>query len=86
MTTKPKMDKIIMNLPVKPENAKKVLDVLYDEPVVSRKKIIEYTGIKFTTLVGVIKSFQDKGILIETTGFNRNQIFAFQKYIDLFLK
>lgn len=80
------MDKMIMNLPVKPENARKVLDVLYDEPVVSRKRIIEYTGIKFTTLVGVIKAFQERGILIETTGYSRNQIFAFQKYIDLFLK
>ena len=81
-----KMDKIIMDLPVKPENAKKVLDVLYDEPIVSRKKIIEKTGIKFTTLVGVINAFQEKQILIETTGYSRNQVFAFQKYIDLFLK
>lgn len=80
------MDKMIMNLPVKPENARKVLDVLYDELVVSRKRIIEYTGIKFTTLVGVINAFQERGILIETTGYSRNQIFAFQKYIDLFLK
>lgn len=79
------MDKVVMELPVKPENAKKVIDVLYDEPVVSRKKIIEKTGIKFTTLVGVIKAFQDRGILIETTGYSRNQIFAFKTYIDLFL-
>lgn len=75
-----------MELPVKPENARKVLDVLYNEPVVSRKKIIGNTGMKFTTLVGVINSFQEKEILVETTGFSRNQIFAFQKYIDLFLK
>ena len=80
------MDKVIMDLPVKPENAKKVLDVLYDEPIVSRKKIIEKTGIKFTTLVGVINAFQEKKILVETTGYSRNQVFAFQKYIDLFLK
>lgn len=80
------MDKVIMELPVKPENARKVLDVLYNEPVVSRKKIIGNTGMKFTTLVGVINSFQEKEVLVETTGFSRNQIFAFQKYIDLFLK
>lgn len=35
------MDKVIMDLSVKPENARKVLDVLYDEPVISRKKILE---------------------------------------------
>ena len=75
-----------MDLPVKPENAKKVIDLLYNEPIVSRKKIIENTGIKFTTLVGVIRAFQEKGILIETTGYSRNQVFSFQIYIDLFLK
>lgn len=80
------MDKVIMKLSVKPDNAKKVLDVLYNEPIVSRKKIIENTGMKFTTLVGVIKALQEKNILIETTGYSRNQVFAFQRYIDLFLK
>lgn len=80
------MDRIIMDLPVKPENAKKVLEVLYNEPIVSRKKIIENTGMKFTTLVGAINALQEKNILIETTGYSRNQVFAFQRYIDLFLK
>lgn len=76
----------MIDLPVKPENAKKVLEVLYNEPIVSRKKIIENTGMKFTTLVGVINALQEKNILIETTGYSRNQVFAFQRYIDLFLK
>lgn len=80
------MDKIIMDLPVKTDNAKKVLDVLYSEPIVSRKKIMESTGMKFTTLAGVINVLQERNILIETTGYSRNQVFAFQKYIDLFLK
>lgn len=41
---------------------------------------------RFTTLVGVINALQDKNILMETTGYSRNQVFAFQRYIDLFLK
>ncbi len=32
------MDKIILDLPVKPENAKKVIEVLYNELVINRKK------------------------------------------------
>ena len=35
------MDRKILNMTVKPENAKKVLDVLYDEPAVNRKKLVE---------------------------------------------
>ena len=81
-----KMDKVIMNLPVKPENAKKVFDVLYDEPIVSRKKILELIDIKPTTLNVCINALKEKNIIIETTGYSRNQVFAFQKYIDLFLK
>lgn len=80
------MDKVIMDLPVKPENAKKVLDVLYDEPIVSRKKILELIDIKPTTLNVCINALKEKNIIIETTGYSRNQVFAFQTYIDLFLK
>lgn len=80
------MDKVIMELPVKPENARKVLDVLYDEPVVSRKKILELIDIKPTTLNVSINALKEKKIIVETTGYSRNQVFAFQKYIDLFLK
>jgi len=81
-----KMDKEILNMPVKPENARKVLDILYDEPVINRKKLAEITGITESTIKNIIKSFLDKEILIETTGYTRNQIFKFQKYTDLFLE
>lgn len=34
------MDRVILDLPVKSENAKKVINVLYNEPIINRKKII----------------------------------------------
>lgn len=80
------MDKIIMDLSVKPENARKVLDVLYNGPIISRKKILEKIDIKPTTLNVTVNSLQERGIIQETTGYSRNQVFALQKYIDLFLK
>ena len=80
------MDKVIMELPVKPENAKKVIDVLYDEPAINRKKLCELTGIKEGTIKNIINGLLEKNIVIETTGYTRNQIFKFQKYTDLFLK
>ena len=80
------MDKIIMDLAVKPENAKKVIDILYNEPISNRKKIIELTGMKPSTLKDTINALLKNNIIEETTGYSRNQVFAFQKYIDLFLK
>lgn len=80
------MDKVIMELPVKPENAKKVIELLYDEPVLTRNKMSEITGIKLTTINGIVNALLDKEIIMETTGYSRNQIFSFEKYINLFLK
>jgi len=80
------MDKVIVDLPVKSENAKKVIDLLYDEPILTRNKMADMTGIKLTTINGIVNALLDKDIIKETTGYSRNQIFAFEKYIDLFLK
>ena len=80
------IDKTIMELPVKPENAKKVIDLLYDEPILTRNKMSEITGIKLSTINGIVNALLYKKIIMETTGYSRNQIFAFEKYINLFFK
>lgn len=80
------MNEEIMTMSVKPENAKKVLEVLYDEPAINRKKLSELTGITESTIKNIINNFMEKEIIVETTGYTRNQIFKFQKYTDLFLK
>ena len=80
------MDKEIIELPVKSENAKKVIDLLYNEPRVTRNRIAEVTGIKLTTINGIVNAFLDKNIIKEMTGYSSNQIFIFERYIELFLK
>lgn len=80
------MDKLIIDLPVKAENAKKVIDVLYNEPIINRKKLMEITDIKPSTLKDTVNVLLENNIIIETTGYSRNQVFAFQNYIDLFFK
>ncbi len=78
------MNNKIMELPIRPDNSKKVIDLLYNEPRVNRNIISEKTGIKMTTIDNIIKIFVNEGILVETTGFKRNQIYLFEKYIKLF--
>ena len=80
------MDRIIVNLPVKSDNVKKVIDVLYNEPIINRKKLMEITNIRPSTLKDTVNVLLENNIIVETTGYSRNQVFAFQKYIDLFLK
>ncbi len=78
------MNNKIMKLPIKPENSKKVIELLYNEPRVNRNIISEKTRIKMTTVDNIIKAFVNNGILVETTGFKRNQIYLFERYIKLF--
>lgn len=80
------MDKIIVNLSVKSDNAKKVINVLYNEPIINRKKLCNITKIKEVTIKNIINCLLENDIIVETTGYSRNQIFTFQKYTDLFLK
>ena len=80
------MDKIIIDLPIKAENAKKVIDALYNEPIINRKKLMEITNIRPSTIKDTVNILLENNIIVETTGYSRNQVFAFQKYIDLFLK
>lgn len=80
------MDQIILNIGVKPDNAKAIIDILYNEPVINRKKLLELTNIPLSTLKGTVTALLENDIIVETTGYTRNQVFAFQKYIDLFLK
>lgn len=58
----------------------------FDEPVLTRNKMSEITWIKLTIINGIVNALLDKDIITETTGYSRNQIFAFEKYINLFLK
>lgn len=78
------MNNIILTLPIKPENSKKVIDLLYIEPNVNRNYLIDKTGIKSGTIKNIINEFLKNNIIEEKTGYSRNQVFSFEKYINLF--
>lgn len=79
------MDKLLVKLPCKIENSKKIIDAMYNDPVLNRTQLSENAGMNIASVKRTVKILIENNILIETTGFSRNQVFAFQKYIDLFL-
>ena len=80
-----RVDDIISNLNVKYDNAKKVIEYFYNEQISSRKKVADSLEMPQSTLNGVISELQRVGILNETTGYARNQLFVFKEYVDIFL-
>lgn len=57
-----KMDKVILDLPIKAENAKKVIDVLYNESIINRKKMMEITNIGPSTLKDTVNVLLENNI------------------------
>ena len=80
-----KIDSQIIELNVKYDNAKKIMDYFYNEPYSSRKKISEALEMPESTVNGVITGLKNANIIKETTGYSRNQVFVFEEYVNIFL-
>ncbi len=76
----------ILTLGRKAENGKKLLFLLFSNPVVDAKGVQKKLEVNYATANNLIKDFVGLGILKEKTGFRRNRIFVMDDYIKLFRK
>lgn len=74
----------LIRLGKKQQDAKRLINELYKQPIVDTAYVSERLEIHASTANRLIKDFQDMGILEELTGYKRNRIFAFSEYINLF--
>jgi len=74
----------LIRLGKKQQDARRLINELYKQPIVDAAYVAEHLGVHFTTANRLIKDFQDLGILHELTGYKRNRIFQFSEYINLF--
>ena len=65
-------------------NGLRVLEDLYERPVVSVNSVRRLTGTTYTAANLLVSRLVEIGILSETTGRARNRVFAYRGYIDLF--
>lgn len=68
------------------KNAKalKLLDHLYQQPLVSAKRVAAVVGCSPPTAIKLVDDLQSRGWLKEITGFGRNRLYRYQPYMDLF--
>ena len=66
-------------------NGHRVLDRLFQRPVVTVKDIQNITGTTYVAANQLVKRFEELGILVEMTGYMRNRRFLYGPYIALFL-
>jgi Fic family protein len=76
----------ILHLGRKAPNAKKLLDYLFTQPIVSAQDVAEVLSLSLVSSYKIIDDFIQAGILKESTGFKRNRFFIFKEYLEIFHK
>jgi Fic family protein len=84
LALKQEMDALMLTFGKKAHNASKLLEYLYQRPIVSVSDIIEPLGITKQTANLLVKEFEAKGILHEITGYQRNKLFVFERYLNIY--
>ena len=69
---------------IKSPKALKLLDYLYQQPLVSPKRIAALLGCSAPTALKLVGDLQQRGWLQETTGQERNRLYRYQPYLALF--
>jgi len=65
-------------------NGHKVLESLYDRPIVGVSDVVSQTGTTWAAANQLVARFVELGILTEVTGYARNRRFRYSQYIALF--
>ena len=65
-------------------NAQKVIDYLYQRPLIDAQKAKEITGLSLPSVYKLVDELEEQNIIKEITGGRRSKVYIFEKYIKLF--
>jgi Fic family protein len=65
-------------------NAQKVVRHLYRHPILAAEKVSEVAEVSMPTAYKLVNSLEDLDILEEITGAERNRLYVFKDYLNLF--
>ena len=76
----------ILSLGQRAEKAKKLLLHLYQRPMMSANDAADILEATHQSASSLIKQLEKMGILTEATGYERNRLYVFDRYFQLFIK
>jgi Fic family protein len=84
MQLKQSLEKQIDTLGKRGKDAKILIDHLYKKPIISPNETVNLIKKTYKTAYNLIADLEKIGILKEITGTQRNKLYSFEKYINLF--
>ena len=74
----------ILSLGKRAESAKRILVALYQRPIMSVADVMLLLDVTHPTAAKMVSLLEDLGILKEMTGQQRNRMYVFESYLNLF--
>lgn len=78
------MDTLIFSYGKRAENAQLLIKRLYNKPVTTINGTALLLGISHQAASALLKKMVSDNILVEATGYQRNRLFIFNRYLELF--
>lgn len=78
------LDAIALRYGARAENMQRLLRYLYSKPAVTAVKAADILEVSHQTASSLLRKMVDDGVLEEITGYQRNRIFFFARYVQLF--
>lgn len=77
-------EQVVMEFGKRAKAGLELLRALYSNPIASVNKVAELLGMTHQSANTLVKKFVDAEILEEITGFRRNRLFLFSRYVEIF--
>ena len=74
----------IQTLGSRAANAKKIVDYLYNRPMINAEKVSEIAGLSMPSAYKIIADLEKLDILKEITGSQRGRVYIFNSYLGIF--
>ncbi|WP_110558901.1 hypothetical protein [Helicobacter cinaedi] len=68
----------------KAHNADRLVQLLYQNPIITTNGAAQFVGVSKPTAIALLKDFEEYGVLKEATGYGRGKMYLFQNYIDIY--
>lgn len=78
------MDQLAFGYGKRAENVQKLLKHLYRRPAITAAQVSELLDVTHQTASALLNKMVEDGMLSEVTGYQRNRIFVFERYLTLF--
>lgn len=85
LSLRTEVEHAVLSLGKRAPNAKRMLNLLYRKPMVSAMDVEMALAVSTPTANSLIRDMEKLGVLVEITGQQRGRIYAFDRYLALFV-